>query len=279
MASLKFKIHPLFYIFGLYYAITGKIFIFLIYTITALIHEMGHLLQAEKLGYTMKKVTLMPYGAVITGNISGLKFKDETLLALAGPMLNLIIAMFFTALWWVFPEIYAFTDIVVTANCTLAFINFIPAYPLDGGRILFSVIASKFGERKAVIITRGAGFIFCFLLLVLFVYSCFSKFNITILFFAVFILAGLSYKQRESPYIRLFNLSNNRLSRGLQIKRYAISGSTTIKKIVSLIDADCYSEIIVLDDNGNKKAVFNQNQLLKILEIGGLYDTIEKFIV
>jgi stage IV sporulation protein FB len=279
MAGIKFKIHPLFYIFGLYYAITGKIFIFLIYTITALVHEMGHFMQAEKLGYSMQKITLMPYGAIITGNISGLKFKDETLLALAGPLLNLVIALFFTAVWWVFPEVYAFTDVVVSANLTLALVNFIPAYPLDGGRILFSVIASKYGENKALKITRGAGFVFCVSLIGLFIYSCFTAINISILFFAIFVLAGLSYKHRESPYIRIFNLSKNRLERGLQIKRYAVSSSTTIKKIINIIDADCYAEITVLDDNGNKKTIFNQNQLLKILETGDLYDRIEKFIV
>jgi len=279
MAGIKFKIHPLFYIFGLYYAITGKIFIFLIYTITALVHEIGHLLQAEKLGYSMQNITLMPYGAVISGNISGLKFKDETLLALGGPLLNLIVALFFTALWWVFPDIYAFTDIVVTANLTIALVNFIPAYPLDGGRILFSMLAVKLGESKAAKIVRGAGFVFFIALIGLFAYSCFTEINISILFFAIFILAGLSSKYRETPYIRIFNLSKNRLERGIQIKRYAVSKMTPIKKIINIIDADCYAEITVFDNNGNKIAVFNQTQLLKILETGDLYDRIEKFIV
>jgi stage IV sporulation protein FB len=279
MAGIKLKIHPLFFIFGLYYAIIGRVFIFLIYTITALIHEMGHLFQAEKLGYSMKNITLMPYGAVITGNIYGLKFKDETMLALGGPILNLIIALVFTAIWWVYPEIYAFTDVVVSANLTIALINFIPAYPLDGGRILFSVIAAKSGEKNAEKIVRGGGFLFFFILLGLFVYSCFTVFNISILLFAIFILAGLSYKHRENPYIRIFNISKNRLERGIQIKRYAVSVNTKIKKIISIIDADCYAEITVLDDFGNKKAVFSQNQLLKIVENADLYDEIEKFIV
>jgi len=279
MAGLKFKIHPLFYLFGLYYAICGQIFVFLVYTITALIHEMGHLFQAEKLGYTMQKIVLMPYGAVISGNICGLKFKDETMLALGGPVLNLLIALFFTALWWVIPDIYAFTDIVVTANLTIALVNFIPAYPLDGGRIVFSVLAVKFGEKKAKRIVKGGGFVFFLILIGSFVYSSFNSLNISILFFAVFILAGLSYKQRDNSYIRIFNLSNERMTRGLQVKRYAVGKNTTVKKIISLIDADCYAEIMVLDEKGKKIAVLNQNQLLKIIENGDLYSKIEKFIV
>lgn len=279
MAGLKFKIHPLFFIFGLYFAFTGRIFIFLIYTITALMHEFGHLIQAEKLGYTMNKITLMPYGAIISGNITGLKLKDETLLALAGPVLNLIIALFFTALWWIIPDIYAFTDVVVTANLTIALVNFIPAYPLDGGRILFSLLACKTTEKTARIIVRTLGFIFFFVLLAIFIYSCFKGFNLTILFFALFIISGLFYKTRENTYLRIFNIGNNRLKRGMEIKKYAVSRQTTLKKIVNIIDAECLSEIVVLDSEGNKLALFNHRQLLKIIENGDLYDKIEKYIV
>ena len=42
MGGVTLKIHPLFYLFGLYYALTGRIFIFIVYTIVALVHELGH---------------------------------------------------------------------------------------------------------------------------------------------------------------------------------------------------------------------------------------------
>ena len=47
---MKFSIHPLFFVFGLYFALTGKVFLFLTATLTALLHEFGHALAAEKLG-------------------------------------------------------------------------------------------------------------------------------------------------------------------------------------------------------------------------------------
>ena len=67
MGGVTLKIHPLFYLFGLYYALTGRIFIFIVYTIVALVHELGHSFVAERLGYRLKSIVLMPYGAVIGG--------------------------------------------------------------------------------------------------------------------------------------------------------------------------------------------------------------------
>ena len=126
MVGINFAIHPLFFLFGVYYSLTGKIFVFIIYTVCAVIHELGHSFAASSVGYKLNKITLMPFGAVVTGNIDGLNFKDEIKIAIAGPFINLAIALFFIALWWIFPEIYAFTDVVVEANLSLALVNFLP---------------------------------------------------------------------------------------------------------------------------------------------------------
>ena len=77
MDGLKLSVHPLFYAFGLYYAVTGKILAFIIYTLSAVIHEIGHSVVASKSGYRLNRITLMPFGAVVKGDIDGLKLKDE----------------------------------------------------------------------------------------------------------------------------------------------------------------------------------------------------------
>ena len=70
MGKLRIKIHPLFIIFGIYFAFTGKVFSFLTYTLCACVHELGHSLAAEKFGYRLKNVTLMPYGALVSGDMT-----------------------------------------------------------------------------------------------------------------------------------------------------------------------------------------------------------------
>ena len=95
MGSIKLKIHPLFWLFGVYYALTGKIMMFVISTTVALLHELGHSFSADRLGYRLNSVTLMPYGAVVSGEESGLKAKDEIRIAFAGPLTNLAIGVVF----------------------------------------------------------------------------------------------------------------------------------------------------------------------------------------
>ena len=141
MGKLKIKVHPLFIIFGIYFAFTGKVFSFLIFTFSALIHELGHSLKAQKVGYRLINVTLMPFGAVIKGDISGMNYKDEIAVSLAGPLVNLVVGVVLVALWWVFPESYPYTELAVVASFAICFINLIPAFPLDGGRVLLCTLS------------------------------------------------------------------------------------------------------------------------------------------
>ena len=53
MRGRRQKVHPLFIIFGIYFAFTGKVFSFISYTLCACIHELGHSIVAEKLGYRL----------------------------------------------------------------------------------------------------------------------------------------------------------------------------------------------------------------------------------
>ena len=167
MGSINLTIHPLTFAFGLYYALTGRIFRFIICTLCALIHELGHSFSASRLGYKLNKITLMPFGAIVSGNIDGLNCRDEIKIALAGPLINLSIGLFFVALWWIFPETYAFTDIIAEVNFSLAIVNFLPIFPLDGGRILSATLKDALGSERAVKVSRIIGTIFSSILFIL----------------------------------------------------------------------------------------------------------------
>ena len=141
MDKLKFTIHPLFFIFGLYFAFIGKVFSFLVYTLVAVMHEFGHFYASSKLGYKLNRIVLMPYGALISGNLEDVSYKDEALIALAGPLVNTITALFFAGLWWFFPSTYPYTELAFFASISIAIINLLPCHPLDGGRFLSSTLS------------------------------------------------------------------------------------------------------------------------------------------
>ena len=143
-----FRLHPLFLIVGVWYAFTGELFLFLLSALVAVQHECAHAFAAYKLGYKLNAIVLMPFGAVIDGDMKGISFKDEIYVALCGPFCNLITAVFFVALWWFIPTMYAFTDTVFYASLSIALVNFLPAYPLDGGRVLYCLLVNTFSKTQ-----------------------------------------------------------------------------------------------------------------------------------
>ncbi len=278
MGGISLSIHPLFYLFGLYYALTGRVFMFIIYTVCAVVHELGHSFVANALGYRLKKITLMPFGAVISGDTQNLRPADQFKIALAGPFLNLGVGLLFVAFWWIYPELYTYTDVVVEANMSLALINFLPIFPLDGGRVLFSILAIKLKNSTASKICKGIGLVFSLLLLALFVASCFFSVNISLLFFSLFVFAGVFDKNKDNSYIRVYSvLSPERLKRGIEYKKQGIAKSASVKKLVSILSSDAINEVVVYD-NDKPIAVLGQDKINKILEKGDLYAPIYKYI-
>lgn len=278
MVGLNFAIHPLFFVYGLYYALTGRIFVFVIYTVCAVIHELGHSLSASSVGYKLNKITLMPFGAVVSGNIDGLNFKDEIKIAIAGPFINLAIALLFVATWWIFPEVYAFTDIIVEANLSLALVNFLPVYPLDGGRVVNAVLCGAFGKDRAFVISKIIGAIFAVLLFAGFVVTIFNKINLSLMFFSLFVLFGTFGKHKDNKYVRLYTAINEEsLTRGLPFKKYAVHKNTTIKRLLAMLDETAVNEVAVFDGE-RQVALLTPQRISKILEKGEVYSTVSDFL-
>ena len=279
MAKLKFSIHPLFFLFGLYFACTGRIFVFLTYTLVAVIHELGHAGQAAKLGYKLNRIVLMPYGAVVRGDIRGLKLSDEIAVALAGPLTNFACAVFFAALWWVFPESYPFTDIAMAASLTLAAINLLPCRPLDGGRVLLAVLKMRLSERMSERILMISGIAFSCVLGGLFVFTCFFKVNFSLLFFAAFALFGSVFAPKDLKFVRIYeNLYSRSLGRGAAIRRIALSETATVKKMLSLMSADALTEAEVFSADGKPLRILSPKEVCDAASGESLYKTLGEIV-
>lgn len=275
---MKIKIHPLFISFGAYYAATGRITEFAVFTVTAIIHETGHSAIAGNLGYKLDKIILMPFGAVAKGDIDGLKLKDEIKIALAGPLVNLAIGLLFVAVWWVFPETYAFTDIAAYANFSMAAVNLIPAYPLDGGRALFAALAKKTGRARAEKISGVIGAAFATALAAGFAVTLFYSPNFSLLFFAAFVAVGAVSREKDNVYVKIYGGTTEKcLMRGMPVIRHALSQNATVKKMMSILDCTAINEIAVYD--GEKRvAVLTQDDVRRIMEKGEIYDKLKKFV-
>ena len=128
-APFRISIHPLFLLTGIWYCFIGRLPIFFLSAIVALQHECAHAFAAAKLGYRLDRVVLMPYGAVIDGDLKGLTLKDEVFVAACGPLANLATSALFVALWWVFPSLYPYTDTACYASAFIGLLNLLPTIP------------------------------------------------------------------------------------------------------------------------------------------------------
>lgn len=274
--KFAFTLHPLFFAFGVYYALTGRLGVFIVYTLSALLHEFGHAQVALNAGFTLKALSLMPYGASVTADLEGISFKDEVAVLVAGPLINLLVAIICVASWWLFPSAYPFTEVVFTANLSLFIINLFPIGTLDGGRILKSFFKEYFSEKTAEVLTKTLGVILSAFLLTCFILDCItakniSKVNFSLLFFSSFALVGVFGSKKRNIYIkRLVGVGSDALKNGVIVKRIAVTSKTKIKRVTALMDANCYNEIFITDLN----ITISQNALISGLSLCDYYSTV-----
>ena len=269
MKKFKFMIHPLFIVLSALLVYFGYFFLLLSYIITVILHEFAHSFVASKLGYKLNQINLMPHGASLSGDNRFFSARDEVLVAIAGPALNIILAILGCAVWWIFPSTYFYTQQFVYANVVTAVINFLPIFPLDGGRVLLAVM-SKNGQRtKAIKRVRLIGIMLSSVILVGFVMTVFFTPNYTMLIFGsfLFITSILEDKQAYYSHIGLFESKSSHLNRGLKLRALAVSQNIPLYKLISAVTPDSITEFNVIDENYKVIGKISELQLEKLIQI------------
>ena len=135
-----------------------------------LLHEFGHSLTAKKFGFKVKEIILFVFGGVSVITQLPKKPSQEFLIAIAGPVISFVLGIIFFVLSLFTKEgtvLYGLLNFLTVGNFMLGAFNLIPAFPLDGGRILRSLLWNKFGELKATKFALFAGEIFAYFLMIM----------------------------------------------------------------------------------------------------------------
>ncbi|HWG89708.1 MAG TPA: site-2 protease family protein [Candidatus Thermoplasmatota archaeon] len=136
---------------------------------SVLLHELGHSLTALRMGLKVRSITLLPIGGVSAFDHMPTKPKEEFLVTAAGPAVNFIIGIPLLAAWYaglipraagLWDEFLYWTAIL---NLSLGIFNLLlPAFPMDGGRILRSALASRMGLRRGTEVAASVGRVMAF---------------------------------------------------------------------------------------------------------------------
>lgn len=270
-APFRLSVHPLFLLVGVWYCFIGRLPAFFISALVALQHECAHAFAADRLGYRLNRVVLMPYGAVIDGDLSGISLRDEAFVAACGPLANFATALFFVALWWIFPDAYALTDTACYTSLFIGLINLLPSYPLDGGRVLMSLLQRAFSKKhppmvaakRAKTVCLTLSFLFSAAMVALFIYLCTQGIvQITLLVFALFLASGaMGHLKNKAEYQRIDYSFKGAFRRGVTVKHVAVDEDCTVKRALRFLDERSYVAFEIYDKKERLLGTLSQNVL------------------
>jgi Zn-dependent protease/CBS domain-containing protein len=140
----------------------------LLFFVSILLHELGHAAVALRHGLRTRSVTLFIFGGIAQLEKEPSDGRAEVWMAAAGPAVSLALAGLFYAcasLPFMGPSAAAVAKYLALINLILALFNLVPAFPMDGGRLLRGVLWGPLGKARATRIASGAGTVFAFLLI------------------------------------------------------------------------------------------------------------------
>lgn len=261
-------------------ALFGVVATLLLFT-SVLLHEFGHSLQALKFGVPVKDITLLPIGGVAQIEEMPEKPNEELRIALAGPAVNFAIAAILIAVGFLLqasavvtlPELSAslgsaswsgMLSYLTMANLLLGLFNLIPAYPMDGGRVLRALLALKLDYNRAtsIAVSVGQG-----LALLVGLYGFMSG-SYTLILIAVFVWmgAGQEGKQVEVKGV----LQQVTVGQAMSRQLVTLSPYDTLAKAAGLTLATTQADFPVLEGgSGRLVGLLTAHDLLRGLKEEG----------
>jgi stage IV sporulation protein FB len=247
---------------------SGLLFMLLLFA-CVLAHEFGHIFTARAFGVATPDVTLLPIGGVARLERIPEAPHEEFLVAVAGPLVNVAIALGLMALSGAHVNLgdlhalesprVSLVDRLASVNLFLALFNMVPAFPMDGGRVLRALLASRLGFVRATEIAAAIGQAVAFALGFIGLF-----YNPMLIFIAIFVYLAAA-GEAHSVALRA-------VSRGVPVSTAMMTQYATLTPEAHVDEAGetllrtSRSEFPVVDGSGLPVGILGRNDLIKALK-------------
>jgi stage IV sporulation protein FB len=252
-------------------AINGVLVILLLF-LCVVLHEFGHALAAKAFGINTPDITLLPIGGVARLERIPEEPKQELIIAAAGPAVTAIIALclFVVIVSRGGAQLTSVQDgdLVMSLfkiNVWLLLFNLIPAFPMDGGRVLRALLATRMSYARAtqVAATVGQSFAFFFGIIGLFGIPGIFNPNPFLIFIAFFVYIGAS---QEAALAQMRDVSRRFPVSSAMVREFrSLPESATLEEAVDALLATSQHDFPVLDEAGNVAGILTRHDLIAAL--------------
>jgi Zn-dependent protease/CBS domain-containing protein len=278
IAGIQLRIHITFLLliawlaFGYYtqggsaVAASRVIFVLLLF-LCVVLHEFGHAFAAKAFGINTPDITLLPIGGVARLERMPEEPMQELVIAVAGPMVNVVIALGLLiaggAQAFVNPSTSAMEGgglitQLMTINILLVLFNLLPAFPMDGGRVLRALLATRLSYARATQVAasigQGFAFVFGFIGLI---------WNPFLIFIALFVYIGAS---QEAALAQMKDVSRRFPVSSAMVREFrTLPESATLQEAVDALLATSQHDFPVVNETGNVAGVLTRHDLIAAL--------------
>ncbi|MGV3663389.1 MAG: site-2 protease family protein [Prosthecobacter sp.] len=254
---------------GFYGAVDALLFILAMFT-CVLLHEFGHVLAARGYGIRTPDITLLPIGGVARLERMPRKPSEEFVVAICGPLVNVIIALAIrlglgiqTAIHpaYDFGQAGHFFEKLMLWNWIMVAFNLIPAFPMDGGRLLRAVLAVFFDYGKATRVAATVGQGIAMLVAVYMLLS--ATFNPMLLLIAFFIFMAAG---QEAAAVTQQEATRNLRVRDAMLTDFTmLPPDARLRDGVDMLLAGTQQDFPVMDQHGGMQGMLTRHDLISAL--------------
>jgi Zn-dependent protease/CBS domain-containing protein len=280
VAGIQLRIHVTFLLLIVWVAVQSvswAIFVLLLF-LCVVLHEFGHAIAAKGYGINTPDITLLPIGGVARLERIPEEPKQELVIAAAGPAVTAIIALCLFAVIAsrggndLPASIHSASiqggDLVANIfkiNVYLLVFNLIPAFPMDGGRVLRALLATRLTYARAtqVAATVGQAFAFLFGIVGLFGIPGVYPANPFLIFIALFVYLGAS---QEAALAQMRDVSRRFPVSSAMVREFrTLPETATLQEAVDALLATSQHDFPVMGGSGNVAGILTRHDLIAAL--------------